>query len=133
LPESVAGQVHVGSRVLVNDESIPQATRQGSVVQVYPAVTGGQVRVDATLPGLTANLVGRRVGASVEVGRRQALVVPSRFVATRYGIDQVSVVTPDRRLSTVPVQIAPTDDPGKVEILSGVSAGDTLFAPGKRP
>jgi RND family efflux transporter MFP subunit len=132
LPESAAGQVHVGSRVLVTDDIFPQATRQGSVIQIYPAVTGGQVRVDATLPGLTADLVGRRVGASVEVGTRQALVVPTRFVATRYGIDQVSVVTPDKHLSTVPVQIAPTDDPGKVEILSGVSAGDTLFAAGLR-
>ncbi|OJV33218.1 efflux RND transporter periplasmic adaptor subunit [Sphingomonas sp. 67-36] len=136
LPESVAGQVRPGARVIVNDTApgdsgVPFGSHQGSVTQVYPAVTGGQVRVDATLPGLSTQFVGRRVSASVEIGTRKALVVPRRFVTTRYGIDQVQVVSADKRLGTVPVQIAPTADPAMVEILSGVSAGDTLFAPGK--
>lgn len=128
LPESVAGQVRPGARVRITDSDFPGA-REGTVVQVYPAVNGGQVRVDATLPGLETSLVGRRVGASIAVGTRQALVVPRRFVTTRYGIDQVQVVTADRQLSMVPVQIAPTADPDRVEILSGVAAGDALFAP----
>lgn len=125
LPESAAGQVRAGARVRVDDA---QMAGEGSVTQVYPAIAGGQVRVDATLPGLTTQFVGRRVGASVEIGTRQALVVPRRFVATRYGIDQVQIVSGDKRLSMVPVQIAPTADPAMVEILSGASAGDTLFA-----
>ncbi|BAK67240.1 efflux pump periplasmic linker protein [Sphingobium sp. SYK-6] len=134
LPETVAPQVQIGAPVLVDASDMPEGGREGRVVQVYPAVTGGQVRVDATLPGLAADLVGRRVGASIAVGRRSALVVPKRFVTTRYGIDQVQVVTADKRLSMVPVQIAPTAEAGKVEILSGVSPGDTLFAPqGARP
>jgi RND family efflux transporter MFP subunit len=131
LPESVAGQVRVGARVIVRDESLPAGSREGQVVQVYPAVTGGQVRVDATLPGLTTELVGRRVDAAVEIGKRKALVVPRRFVSTRYGIDQVEVVGKNKQVSIVPVQIAPTADPELVEILSGVGAGDTLFAPGQ--
>lgn len=136
LPESVAGQVRPGARVIVNDTAlndagVPFGSRQGSVTQVYPAITGGQVRVDATLPGLSTQFVGRRVSASVEIGTRKALVVPRMFVTTRYGIDQVQVVSEGKRLSTVPVQIAPTADRAMVEILSGVSAGDTLFAPGK--
>lgn len=129
LPESVAGRVKVGARVLIDEEDKPDGSHVGQVAQVYPAVTGGQVRVDATLPGLTTELVGRRIGASVAVGERRALVVPRRFISTRYGIDQVTIVTPDKRLSAVPVQIAPADDPGQVEILSGVMAGDMLFAP----
>ena len=136
LPESVAGQVRPGARVIVNDTDlnnagVPSGSHQGSVTQVYPAITGGQVRVDATLPGLTTQFVGRRVSASVEIGTRKALVVPRTFVMTSYGIDQVQVVSEGKRLSMVPVQIAPTADPTMVEILSGVSAGDTLFAPGK--
>ena len=37
--------------------------------------------------------------------------------------------------SRVPVQIAPSDDPARVEILSGAATGDTLIAPsaGARP
>ena len=141
LPESIAGQVHPGARVFIEDavlhdgglsdgeqsDAAPSAPREGVVTQVYPAVAGGQLRVDATMPGLSSAFVGRRVSASVEVGQRKALVVPRRFVTTRYGIDQVQVVTGDKRLSMVPVQIAPTADPAMVEILSGVSAGDTLF------
>ncbi|MBN8832062.1 MAG: efflux RND transporter periplasmic adaptor subunit [Sphingomonadales bacterium] len=129
LPEGAAGQVRVGAPVLVDARDFPQGARQGQVVQVYPAVSGGQVRVDASLPGLTADLVGRRVGASIAVGRRSALVVPRRFVTTRYGIDQVQLVTADKQLGMAPVQIAPTAESDKVEILSGVAAGDTLFAP----
>ena len=146
MPESVAGQVRPGARVIVDDPAlndggasnaeVPSGSHQGGVTQVYPAITGGQVRVDATLPGLTTQFIGRRVSASVAIGTRKALVVPRRFVATRYGIDQVQVVGVEtrgggKRLSMVPVQIAPTADPAMVEILSGVSAGDTLFAPGK--
>lgn len=128
LPESAVGAVHPGARVLVTDAGYT-GTREGSVVQVYPGINAGQVRVDATLPGLSVDFVGRRVSASVAVGSRKALSVPRRFITTQFGIDQVQVVGSDRTLSAVPVQIAPTADPANVEILSGVSAGDTLFAP----
>ena len=131
LPESVAGQVRPGARVIVNEANMPSSSSQGSVTQVYPGITGGQVRVDATLPGLSAQFVGRRVSASIEIGTRKALVAPKTFVTTRYGIDQVQVVADGKRLSMVPVQIAPTDDPGMVEILSGVSPGDALWAPAR--
>ena len=131
LPESVAGQIRPGARVTVNSRDMPSAAPQGTVTQVYPSITGGQVRVDATLPGLDTQFVGRRVSASVEIGTRQALVAPRAFVNTRYGIDQVQVLVDGKRLSMVPVQIAPTADPAMVEILSGVSAGDTVFAPAK--
>ena len=131
LPESVAGQVRPGARVIVNDGNLPSNSSQGSVTQVYPGITGGQVRVDATLPGLSAQFVGRRVSASVEIGTRKALVAPKTFVTTRYGIDQVQVVVDGKRLSMVPVQIAPTGDPDTVEILSGVSSGDALWAPAR--
>lgn len=129
LPESLAGQVRAGAQVLVTAGDLPEGSRHGQVMQVYPAITGGRIRADATVPGLTAELVGRRIGVSIEVGRRSALVAPRRFVSTRYGIDQVDIITADRRLASVPVQIAPTVDSDKIEILSGVAAGDTLFVP----
>lgn len=128
LPESLAGQVKPGARVLLAADDLPAEARQGQVTQVYPAVVGGRVQIDAAVPGLTTELVGRRVAASIEIGQRQALTVPRRFVATRYGLDYVEVVSPDRRRSAVPVQTAPTDDPDTLEILSGVRAGDRLVA-----
>ncbi len=127
LPESVAGQVRAGADVLVAPGDLPDGSSRGQVRQVYPAVIAGRVRVDATVPGLSADLVGRRIGVSIAVGRRSALIVPRRFIATRYGIDQVDVLTADGRISAVPVQIASTADPAKTEILSGVVPGDILF------
>jgi RND family efflux transporter MFP subunit len=132
LPESLAGQVLAGAQVHVTAGDLPERSRHGQVMQVYPAITGGRIRADATVPGLTAELVGRRIGVSIEVGRRSAFVAPRRFVSTRYGIDQVDIITADRRLASVPVQIAPTVDSDKIEILSGVAAGDILFAPSVR-
>ena len=132
LPETLAGKVKPGARVVVLDPDFAAGSREGIVSQVYPAVTNGQVRVDATLPGLASETVGRRVSARIEVGRRTALVVPRSYISTRYGIDQVDIVTADKRLSAVPVQVAPTGDADKVEILSGAAAGDTLFAAGRK-
>lgn len=130
LPESLAGQVHVGAKVVLTGDELPEGSREGQVTQVYPAVSGGRIRVDASVPGLSADVVGRRVAASIEIGQRKALVVPRTFVTTRYGIDYVDVVGKDKRLSAVPVQIAPAAEADKVEILSGITAGDTLFAAG---
>jgi RND family efflux transporter MFP subunit len=131
LPESLANAVRVGTRVIVAQGDLLEGSRQGQVAQVYPAIAGGRVQVDATVPGLSSELVGRRVGVTIEVGQRRAMVVPRRFISTRYGIDYVDVVTPDRRISAVAVQTAPTGDPGDLEILGGVTAGDILFSPGR--
>jgi RND family efflux transporter MFP subunit len=132
LPESLADAVHLGARVTVAQGDLPDGSRQGQVTQVYPAIAGGRVKVDATVPGLTTQLVGRRVGVMIEVGQRRAMVVPRHFISTRYGIDYIDVVTPDRRISAVAVQTAPTGDPDTREILGGILEGDTLFAP-ERP
>jgi len=131
LPESLANAVRVGTPVIVAQGDFPEGSRQGRVAQVYPAIVGGRVQVDATVPGLSTQWVGRRVGVTIEVGRRRAMVVPRRFISTRYGIDYADVVTADRRISAVAVQTAPTIDPGNLEILGGVTAGDILFAPGR--
>ena len=131
LAESLAEAVQVGARVMVTEGDLPDGSRQGQVSQVYPAIAGGRVQVDATVPGLTTQLVGRRVGVMIEVGQRRAIVVPRRFISTRYGIDYVDVVTADRRISAVAVQTAPTSDASNLEILGGVTAGDILFAPGR--
>ncbi len=132
LPESLAGKVRLGARITIVESDMPSGSLQGQVTQVYPAITGGRVRVDATVSGLAATSVGRRVSANVEVGQRNALVIPRKFVSTRYGMDYVDVVTKDKALSSVPVQIAPTADTAMVEILSGIAAGDTVFAASAR-
>lgn len=123
LPESLAGRVHAGSRVRA---TIGEREAVGTVTRLYPAVEAGQIRADVALSGIDNSLIGRRVTALVETGTRKALIVPESFVTTRFGIDNVAVRAADGSVSNVPVQIAPAAEPGKVEILSGVGAGDVL-------
>jgi RND family efflux transporter MFP subunit len=124
LPESLGGGLKLGAPVVLTPPL--EGATQGQIVQIYPAITAGQLRVDAKVPGLSERFIGRRVGASIAVGERDGLVVPQRFVKTRYGVDQVEIVS-GKTLSAVPVQVAPVAEAGMVEILSGVGAGDTLF------
>ena len=124
LPESLATKIHVGSQVVATLPEGGEAT--GQITKVYPAVMGGQVRADATIPGLDATLIGRRIPARVEAGRSPALLVSTEYVTTAYGIDTVWVVGADGTAASVPVQTAPSSEAGMVKILSGVSAGDML-------
>lgn len=127
VPESLASQLRVGAAIKVQDESELNA-RSGTVVQVYPAVSAGRIRADAEVPGLTSDFVGRRVSVLLDVGSRAGITLPSRFVTNRFGVDYVELVAADGSASWVPVQTAPTNDPGQVEIISGVSDGDVLIA-----
>lgn len=129
LLQSLAGRVRAGALVQVDDDG-GLGRRTGRIVQIYPAMSGGRVRADAEVPGLATDQVGRRVSVLVEAGSRSAIVVPKRFVATRYGIDYVDLVGRNGSVATVPVQTAPVADPDRIEILSGVSPGDVLLAAG---
>ena len=129
MPESLADKVHAGSQVKAS--GLGGADRTGRVIKLYPSVTAGQVTADVEMPGIDNTLIGRRVAAQVETGTRKALLVPSGYVVERYGIDYVMAVNKDGTATEAPVQTAPSPQPGKVEILSGVAAGDTLVEPAK--
>lgn len=120
LPEALAAKVMPGAKVRVDG-----LAGQGTVTKVYPAVQTGQVSADVALPGLDARLIGRRMPAQIAAGSHRAMLVPRGFVTTRYGLDYVTVVAKNGVAVQVPVQTSPAGE-GKVEILSGVSAGDTL-------
>ncbi len=131
LPESLASQVHPGSRVRADGRTgavVRADGRTGAVVRVYPSVQAGQITADATMSGIDNSLIGRRLAAEVETGTRRALIVPTSYVARAYGIDTVTILAADGSTASVPVQTAPSSEPGKVEILSGITPGDTLIA-----
>lgn len=130
MPESLADKVRAGSRVTAT------GLGTGSVIKLYPSITAGKVTVDVAMPGIDNRLIGRRVAAKVETGTRKALLVPASFVTNRFGIDYVTLLGKGGTAAEVPVQTAPSPEPGKVEILSGAVAGDTLIAatqPSARP
>ena len=129
LPDSLAGKVHLGTRVTVTGLAMGDLVSApvGQVIQVYPAVTAGRITADVMVPGLATQLVGRQVTARLAIGSREALVVPRKFVVSRFGTDQVTILTRNNQAMTVPVQTAPLPD-GRLEILSGANVGDVLVA-----
>lgn len=128
LPEAQGRNLRVGQSVVVSAEDLPGVTA-GTIAQVYPASTAGQTTADIAVPGLGSDRVGQRVTVQVPVGQRRALVVPRRFISTRYGIDFVRTVDRAGRVSEAPVQLGGPVSGDRVEVLSGLAAGNVVLAP----
>jgi RND family efflux transporter MFP subunit len=129
IPEGQARALKVGDAVRLDPRDLPGAATAGTIVQVYPAVTAGRVTADIAVPGLAADLVGQRVRVLVTLGERPALTVPRRYVATRFGVDYVSVLDARGRPSDIAVQLAPGPDATRAEVLSGLADGDVIVPP----
>lgn len=127
LPEAQGRNLRVGQGVVVASEDLPGVTG-GVIAQVYPASTAGRTTADIAVEGLASDRVGQRVIVQVPVGQRRALVVPRRFVSTRYGIDFVRTVDRAGRVSEAPVQLGGPVAGDRVEVLSGLTAGDVVLA-----
>ncbi|MFD1189411.1 efflux RND transporter periplasmic adaptor subunit, partial [Phenylobacterium conjunctum] len=126
VPDADAATLKVGQAVTLDPADLGGAVTQGQITQIYPAVAGGQVKADVTAPNLPANLIGRRVRASVAIGERQAIVVPRRYVSTRFGIDYVRLVAKDGAVTEAPVQTTAGPNASTLEVLSGLHEGDVL-------
>jgi RND family efflux transporter MFP subunit len=130
LPEGQARALKVGDVVQLAAEDLRGVAAQGTITQVYPSVTGGQVTADVSAPGLPQDLIGQRVRAQIKVGSRSALVVPRRYIVTRFGIDYARLVRSDNTVSETPVQTTAGPIADMVEVLSGLRAGDVLSPAG---
>jgi len=127
LPEGQASALTVGQSLTLDANGI-RAT--GTITEVYPSVTAGQVVADVTASGLDGVVIGQKVVAYVGVGQRTAIVLPKRFVIARYGLDYVQVLQKNGTILETTVQTASTGDPDQIEILGGLSAGDAVAAYG---
>ncbi len=130
LPEGQARALKVGDVVQLAAEDLRGVATRGTITQVYPSVTGGQVTADVSAAGLPQDLIGQRVRAQIKVGERQALVVPRTYVVTRFGIDYVRLVRTDNTVSETPIQTTAGPSANTVEVLSGLRAGDVLTPAG---
>ena len=132
LPEADARDLRAGQGLDIASQDLGPAVAKATVVQVYPAVTAGKVTADLEAPGLDGRLIGQRVALSVRLGQRAAIVVPRRFIVTRFGVDYVTIERAGSGIE-VPVQrgrAAPRPDmTDGVEILSGLRPGDRLVRP----
>ena len=133
LPEGQARALKVGDTVQLAAEDLRGVAAQGTITQVYPSVTGGQVTADVSAPGLPQDLIGQRVRAQIKVGSRPALVAPRRYIVTRFGVDYARLVRADNTVSETPVQTTAGPTADTVEVLSGLRAGDVLTPAGTAP
>ncbi len=134
LPERHARFIRVGDPVRVGARGLsetPESVREGRIRKVYPELSNGQVIADVEVSGLGDYFVGERTRVWVATGRRQAIVIPRRFLRTRFGIDTVRVRGADGAPTEVVVQPGrgiDGDEPA-IEILSGLGPGDELIEP----
>ncbi|SIO41680.1 RND family efflux transporter, MFP subunit [Rhodovulum sp. ES.010] len=100
----------------------------GRLAKVYPQIEGGRVVADVEVDGLDGRFVGRRVPVRLPVGTRAALLVPPDAVLRAGGLDFVAVAGEGGavRRAVVPGGIVRHDGAEWREILSGLSAGDTV-------
>ncbi len=130
MPEAEARNITQGAqiRILGEDDSTPP--RIARVRQIYPAIENGRVTADLDATGFEAGFVGVRVRVLVPAGERTAIVVPARYIVTRYGVDYARLWRAGGSVIEAPVQRGariPTDAvPDGVEILSGLRVGDQI-------
>lgn len=133
VPEHHARFLKAGDALRVDGAEFgDSATKSGVIDLVYPQIEDGRVVADATVDGLGQYFVGDRLRVWISGGARPALVIPSKYVTTRFGIDTVQLGEPGHAVS-VPVQRGrahpTTDMPDGLEILSGLRNGDKLVQP----
>ncbi|MBL8701378.1 MAG: efflux RND transporter periplasmic adaptor subunit [Alphaproteobacteria bacterium] len=130
LPERHAALLKLGARVAI--EATPGApAASGRLVKVYPQIENGRVIADVEAERIAPDFVGERVLVRVPVATRTAIAVPAAAVTTRSGIDLVRLATPagPREVAVVVGPNVETAQGPRVEILSGLAAGDRVIVP----
>ena len=136
LPERHAAHLRQGDEVIVGSRGMTDiaqgsAVGHGHVVKVYPEIEGGRVQADVEVDGLGDFFVGERTRVWVPVGERRMIAVPKSALVTRAGVDYVRVLA-NTGETEVPVIIGEgfaNKSADLVEILSGLSDGDTVVLP----
>ncbi len=131
VPSDQVGAVHIGAPVEFRVNGYPGRTFEGKVTRIAPAAnpTTRQVPIYVSIP----NRGGQLVGGLYAEGRvasqtRQGVVVPGSAVERSEGNADVLRVQKGV-VQKVPVQLGIEDPQAEtVQVLSGVSPGDTLLA-----
>jgi RND family efflux transporter MFP subunit len=134
VPESYALHLKAGDTVRLDGQELGETGPAfGTITLIYPQIEAGEVRADASAPGIGQYFVGERIRVWVPAGKRQAIVIPSRFVFTRFGQDYVRLQRATGMAVDAPIQRGlplPTPAmPDGLQILAGLSAGEILVQP----
>ena len=139
VPERHARFLKSGDTVRIDSEELGAGgAKFGTISLVYPQIEDGRVVADAQVKGLGDYFVGERIRVWVSGGERISVIVPGKFIVTRFGIDYARLRQGDKgdkgkAAIDVPVQrgreLPRPDMPDALEILSGLKAGDVLVRP----
>jgi len=133
VPERHARFLKTGDGIRIDGAEFgEQASKSGAIDLVYPQIEDGRVVADATVEGLGEYFVGNRLRVWISGGPRTALVIPSNYVTTRFGIDYVHIRQAERTIEATVQRgrdLPSADLPNGLEILSGIRAGDQLVQP----
>ncbi|HOK77495.1 MAG TPA: efflux RND transporter periplasmic adaptor subunit [Verrucomicrobiota bacterium] len=129
LPESLLKQVRIGAKLQIMQEESPSAV-EGTVSEVGPSADpmSRTYRVKIDLPKESGFRPGQFVRVAVPAGESPRLLVPSRAVIERGQLEFVFVVTNNVAQLRLVRTAKRTGD--SVEIVSGVSAGETVVTDG---
>ena len=140
LPERHARFIKKGDAVKVGARGLGQSQKvigEGHIVQVYPELQSGRVMADAEVPGLGDYFVGERALVWISAGKRRAMILPSSYLFTRFGLDYARVLSPSGEASDVVVQpgrhVPLENGSDGREILSGLKSGDQIAMPANAP
>jgi len=132
-PERYAAQLRPGARVEITTTAFPGQVFVGRVDVVDPILDPATrtLHLQATAPNPGRRL---RPGMSADVSatlaeRSEALTIPDEAVFGQGDQNFVYVVKPDSTVARQPVAIG-TRDSARVEIVSGLKAGDTVVQAG---
>ncbi len=135
LPERHAARIKEGDSVRVGARGIGSDTtanaREGKLVKVYPELEGGRVIADVEVDGLGDFFAGERTLVWIPVETRDVISVPAAAISNRHGVDYVKVKGTEGPLDVAVIigSSMPSDAGIQVEILSGLSIGDTVITP----
>ena len=121
VPERHAAALREGDTIRIGEGA------EGRLAKVYPEIEGGRVTADVEVADLPGGFVNARVPVELPVGERRALLVPAGAVATRSGLDFVTVVEGGAEVARAVVLGEAVGD--RVEVLTGLRAGDEVVVP----
>jgi membrane fusion protein, multidrug efflux system len=132
VPERFAADLAEGDRIELGAAGTGPADT-GELVRLYPLIEGGRVQADVEIENLDGRFVGRRMPVRLPVAERDAILVPDHAIATRGGLDFVTVETvggPIERV-VVPGSVLQRDGGPWREILTGLAPGETVVIGGE--
>jgi membrane fusion protein (multidrug efflux system) len=134
VPERYLGRLATGQAVQVEVASAPDRTYAGEVTFVSPEVdvSSRAVTMKASVPNPDAELRAGQFANAVLVLEEQpdALIVPEAAIVPRGGENLVFVVR-DGTARRREVRLGERE-PGRVQILEGIAAGDTVVVAGQQ-